>query len=147
MFYRCYPISDVWLTSSRSDAPAYIDLDEIRQEPTGNVVQPDNLIEPVPDRGYSEYLTWILQHDPNIITFVSSIISRRLSHIRAACFQNHDAGIRVGNVTNGNTIRGILKDAESITTGEYSAGEYHEDVYRRIYREGTTVGRLWFVMN
>ena len=140
---RCYPVSDVWLTTNDESAPEYCDIQEIRNDPHGNVRQPDNILVGAPDYPNSAYLTWVLANDPTVFTREDGSTPTRKDHILAALFS--DIGIRVGNTTNGNDIKGVLKNSNIITIGEYFGGINYDEVYRRIYRNGTSVGKFWFV--
>jgi hypothetical protein len=140
---KCYPVSDVWLRTKDKNAPEYCDIDEIRNDPHGNVRQPENVLVGAPNYPNSAYLTWVLANDPNVFTLQDGSTPTRMDHIIAARF--NDTKIRVGDVDNGNNIKGILKYNNIVTVGEYTGGILHEEVYRRIYRKGTTVEKLWFM--
>lgn len=140
---KCYPISDVWLTTTDENAPEYCDIEEIRNDPHGNVPQPDNALLNAPNYSSSAYLTWVLANDPNVFTRMDGSSPSRVDHRILALFC--DTGIRVGSIDNGNNIRGLLKCNNIITVGEYDGGILHDDIYKRVYRSGTTVTRLWFI--
>ncbi|MGW8324066.1 MAG: hypothetical protein ACWGNI_00090 [Desulfobacterales bacterium] len=142
---RCYPISDKWLTTQSEDAPEYCDIMEIRNDPHGNVHQPDNVLHGAPDYPSSAYLTWVLANDPRVFTLMDGSTPTRMDHIRAASFE--DEAIRIGDTDNGNNVRGILKNNTIITVGEYFGGVNYDEVYRRIYRDGTEVEKFWFIGN
>jgi hypothetical protein len=140
---RCYPISDVWLRTQDESAPAYCDIQEIRNDPHSNVRQPENVLVGAPNYPSSAYLTWVLANDPTVFTLLDGSVPTRKDHITAALFD--DDGIRVGDTDIGNNIRGVLKNNTIITVGEYFGGVNYNEVYRRIYRKGTTVEKLWFM--
>lgn len=143
MFTKCYPVSDVWLTSTREDAPAYCDIIEIRNDPATRVQQPETFLRQPTNYTRSAYLDWVLQHDPNILRRPDGMPASREEHIIAAQFI--DSGIRVGDLDTGNNIEGILKESNNIVIGEYDGGIIHGDTFFRIYRNGTTVEKLWFI--
>jgi len=140
-----YPVSDVWLHTQDGGAPEYCDIDEITNDPYGNVSQPDNALHQPTDYPNSAYLTWVLANDPTVFTRIDGSAPSRMDHIRAASFTID--GIRVGNIgdINGGNIRGILRNSAIITIGKYDGGVNHDEIYRRIYRVGTEVEKLWFV--
>lgn len=140
---RCYPISDVWLTTQDENAPEYCDIQEIRNDPHGNIQQPDNVLNDAPNYPSSAYLTWVLANDPKVFTLQDGSTPTRKDHIAAALFE--DDAIRVGDTDIGNNIRGILKNNAIITVGEYFGGVNYDEIYRRIYRKGTTVEKFWFI--
>jgi len=141
--YKCYPISDKWLKTQDASAPEYCDIEEIRNEPTGNQLQPDGFLNQPTKYPQSAYLTWVLANDPDVFTRLDGSTPTRMDHVIAARF--NDRCIRVGDTDNGNNIEGVLKDATVITVGEYLGGRIHEEIYRRIYRDGTEVEKFWFM--
>lgn len=143
MSLKCYPISNVWLRTTDSNAPLYCDINEIRNDPHGNVSQPSNALRGPTLYPSSAYLTWVLANDPNVFLKEDGSPATRMDHILASRFE--DYGIRVGDLDGGNNIRGILKLNHIITTGEYVGGLVHDDVYRRVYRKGTEVKYFWFL--
>jgi hypothetical protein len=144
MVTKCYPISDVWLNTQSEDAPEYCDILEIRNDPSMNVQQPDDALELPTNYPQSSYLTWVLANDPNVLVRTDGTPASRQEHIIAARF-NVDSGIRVGDTDPGNNIRGILRENNHITIGEYYGGIDHGEIYTRIYRDGTSVEKLWFL--
>jgi hypothetical protein len=146
----CYPVSDVWLTANGADVPEYCDIDEIRNETTGNQAQPSNALHGAPATNRSAYLTWVLANDPAVTVSGKPGARRsdganlsRHEHVRMASFI--DNGLRIGESENGDNLRGIMKGNEYVTTQEYVGGINHPERYRRIYRTGTSVRGIWFV--
>lgn len=141
----CYPVSDVWMhAAANSDAPAYVDIDEIRNEQTGNQPRAANELHGAPNTPLSAYLTWILANDPGIMTREDGTNCTRLDHVMAAQFI--DNGIRIGATEKyGDNLRGIMKGAKYITVNEYVGGINHPERYRRVYRNNTQVERFSFV--
>jgi len=143
MVFKCYPISDVWLESEADDAPEYVDIDEIRCDPHGNVTQPDNALQQPPNHYSSEYLTWVLKHDKNVFTKLDGSSPTRTDHIRESHFR--DMGTRIGNTTRGTHLVGVIKDAAIKITGQFTAGINHNEVFRRVYKNGTEARGIWFL--
>lgn len=138
-----YPISDVWLQTQDENAPAYCDIEEIRLDPANRSVQPGNALNQPTDHPSSAYLTWVLENDPKVFTLLDGGTPTRKDHINAANFI--DCGSRVSDVDDGNNIKGVLGDSLIITTGEFFGGTDHNEIYRRIYRDGTEVEKFWFL--
>ena len=139
-----YPVSDVWLRTQDPNAPTYCDIMEIRNDPRGNARQPDNVLRQPTEYPFSAYLDWVVKHDPKVFTLLNGKTPTVIDHITAARF-TVDYGCRVGDTDNGNNIRGILSNSTIITVGEFFGGVDHGEVYRRIYREGTTIEKFWFL--
>ena len=143
MATKCYPISDVWLTTQDENAPEYCDIEEIRNDPATRVQQPDTFLRQPTNYPHSAYLTWVLANDPNVLQRMDGTPASREEHILAAQFI--DTGIRVSDTDRGNDIIGILKESNNIVKGEYFGGISHGEIYKRIYRQGTEVEKLWFL--
>lgn len=143
MIYKCYPISNVWLNSEADDAPEYVDIDEIRCDPHNNVPQPDDALQQPPNHPSSEYLTWVLKHDKNVFTKLDGTNPTRMDHIRESRFK--DIGTRVGNTDGGENLIGVIKDGVIKVTGQFREGIVHGEVFRRIYKSGTTARGIWFL--
>ena len=128
-----YPVSDEWLGTSDADAPAYIDIDEIRDESIGE------------NRTQSAYLTWVLANDPSVFTLLNGNNPSREDH--GAVLRFIDNGIRVGQTDGtgiGNEVDGVQKGFPIRTVNEYAGAVNHPEAYRRIYRSGTTCRGFWF---
>ena len=141
---RNYPISDAWLHTTYPTAPLYCDIEEIRNDPVLNVGQPENAMHGPVSHSSSAYLDWVIANDPGVFTLMDGSNPTKKDHVIAAKF-NEDCGCRVGDVNDGNNIRGILKNSTIITTGEFTGGINHNEVYKRIYRQGTEVEKFWFL--
>lgn len=138
-----YPISNDWLNSEDPTAPAYCDIEEIRNDPAGNAPQPANILQGPVAHGSSAYLDWVLSNDPRVFTRADGSTPSRTDHIIAARF--HGTGIRISNTDISGKVKGILANSSIITKGEFFGGVEHSDVYKRIYRNGTEARDIWFV--
>lgn len=143
MVFKCYPISDVWLDTTDENAPDFIDIAEIRNDPTGNQPLPENSIEVAPDYENSSYLTWVMANDPSVFTRLDGTNPSKLEHINKTQFK--DFGIRVGNTDGGHIIRGVMMDDAMIVSNEFYGRITHDECFRRIYRNGTTARKIWFL--
>jgi len=116
---RHYAIDNAWLDIFAGDEDAYVDIMEIRTDPS-----------------QSAYLQWLVARG----TLTEEDYVREQQR---ASFE--DNGIRVGNTTDGNDVRGWMRDEAYIDTSDYLATLNHPDVWRRIYANGTTARRIWFM--
>lgn len=114
---RHYPIEDAWFEEFANDPNAYVDIMEIRQNPT-----------------QSAYLQWLIA---NVAGRSYSQEQQRASFI--------DNGIRVGDCDSGDHLRGFMKDEDYIANNKYSAGTNHSERWKRFYAQGTTARGIWFV--
>jgi len=138
-----YPVSDKWLDTQDPSAPEYCDINEIRNDPGIDTPPLETELRDRAIHNPSAYLDWVLVNDPKVFTKLDGSAPSRSDHIVAAQFT--DCGCRVGDTDDGNNIRGILKNSNVITKGEYFGGIEHNDIYCRIYRKGTEVEKFWFL--
>jgi len=120
---RHYAIRDEWIDAQVGNPNAYVDILEIRQNPT-----------------QSKYLQWLVNQ--GIIPVADYVTEQQ----KASFVDN---GLRVGDIDGGQgsiaDISGWMKDEKYRDSNSYLLGINHTDVYVRIYAEHTTARNIWFL--